>query len=208
MALAPHDGEVALCAKGAFGDSQSTTLTGEVGTPTADAMQGNGEPMNGVSSGVLHVRAVTVRTLVKRYSVRDCSFMKIDVEGSEKTVIPALETFLRSHRPTLYVSLHWTRLSHHEIEEVFNLLSSIYDSIYDDSLRHRIDGQRLISERISSVVCTSDPLSSWKRFQATAMTAREKFQLLPGKLCHRLFQAGNKVHDVVDLADGQGGVGR
>merc|ERR1712110_1123799 len=38
--------------------------------------------------------------------LRTTSFVKLDAEGSELVVIPALKEFLREVKPTLFVSLH------------------------------------------------------------------------------------------------------
>jgi FkbM family methyltransferase len=58
------------------------------------------------SSQTLPVPALTIEDFVRRHRIRDLSFMKIDIEGGETVVLPAMERFLRAAKPSLYVSLH------------------------------------------------------------------------------------------------------
>jgi FkbM family methyltransferase len=58
------------------------------------------------SSQTLTVPAFTIEDFVSRHQVRGLSFIKIDIEGGEATVLPAMERFLEAAKPSLYVSLH------------------------------------------------------------------------------------------------------
>ncbi len=58
------------------------------------------------SSQTLSVPALTIEDFVRRHRIRNLSFMKIDIEGGETVVLPAMERFLRDAKPSLYVSLH------------------------------------------------------------------------------------------------------
>ena len=61
------------------------------------------------------VRALTIDTLVKEYPVlRQVLFVKIDTEGYEGVIVPAMENFLREHRPVVLVSLHPLCFQHNE----------------------------------------------------------------------------------------------
>jgi hypothetical protein len=115
-------------------------------------------------------------TFQQRHPIDGCSLVKIDIEGGEKIVLPALEPFLRRYRPTLYLSLHWIWLTETEIESLFDLVSSIYDCIYDDSLLRTLDRRRLVSEKVSSIVCTSTPLSALQRLRIRRMILTRWFR--------------------------------
>jgi len=50
--------------------------------------------------------SVTIEDYVRQFDIRDCSFIKMDIEGGEFELIPAMTTWLRENRPTLYLSVH------------------------------------------------------------------------------------------------------
>jgi FkbM family methyltransferase len=52
------------------------------------------------------VERVGFETLLARADVADVDFVKLDVEGAEYEIVPALETYVRARRPTLYVATH------------------------------------------------------------------------------------------------------
>jgi FkbM family methyltransferase len=51
-------------------------------------------------------QGVTVECFLADNSIRDCSFIKMDIEGGEFDVLPAIAGYLAAQRPTLYLSLH------------------------------------------------------------------------------------------------------
>jgi hypothetical protein len=98
------------------------------------------------------------------------------IDVGEKIVLPELEPFLRRYRPTLYLSLHWMQLTKSEIESMYDLVSSIYDCIYDDSLLRSLDKQRLLSQKMSSIVCTSTPILPLQRLRIRRMILTRWFR--------------------------------
>lgn len=170
-ALSDSDGYRTLTAAGELGRSESTML------PRGAADR----------HIVVRVPGITVETLVREYSVTDCSLVKIDIEGGELIVVPAIASFLRNQRPALYLSIHWGALAVEEVESIIDLLLSIYDFVYDDSLRRTLDKRRIVSERISSIVCTSRPITARQRLAAWRMVF---FQRLGGFL-HSALRPGH-----------------
>lgn len=177
--LSDNDGEVVLTNRAGFGDSESTIMLESLARGESPMMT-TPEDRSGAQEqpefATLRVPAMTISTFEQRYTVAGCSLMKIDIEGGEKIVVPMLEGFLRRHRPPLYLSLHWMRLTEAEIKSLFDLLSSIYDFIYDDSLLRRVDRNRLGREKISSLVCTSAPLSPLQLMRVGGMSVRGWFR--------------------------------
>ncbi len=177
-ALADSDGGALLRSSGHLGDSASTILV----QPVRTAPDGGLAPVRDRTEAAAKVEStvevptITMDTFQRRHPIDGCSLMKIDIEGGERIVLPVLEPFLRRYRPTLYLSLHWTRLSETEIESLFDLVSSIYDCIYDDSLLRTLDRQRLVSEKMSSIVCTSTPLSALQRLRIRRMILTRWFR--------------------------------
>ena len=43
---------------------------------------------------------------IEKHQIKDCNFIKMDIEGGEVTVIPNIKNYLKRNKPTLYLSLH------------------------------------------------------------------------------------------------------
>lgn len=63
--------------------------------------------------------------------IREVSFVKIDTEGHEEVIVPALESFFRQKRPTVLVSLHPMFLGHRRVQKVVQLLQRIFPYLYE-----------------------------------------------------------------------------
>ena len=87
-AIAATDGEVALSSAGGGGDSLSTTVA------RAEAR----------TSWI--VQALGISSFLARADTADANFVKLDVEGAEYDVVPAMAGYLRARRPDLYIALH------------------------------------------------------------------------------------------------------
>ncbi|HDR3908621.1 MULTISPECIES: FkbM family methyltransferase [Bacillus] len=72
-----------------------------------------------ISKKHCQVKAITLFELINRYNIRNINFIKMDIEGGEYSLVPSLYKFLKSQKPTLYVSLHPGFLNEH-----LNLLSN------------------------------------------------------------------------------------
>ena len=85
--LAPASGPVAFGSRAGGGDSMSSLLF-----PA------------GKTSWI--VEGVTIEEFLARAKIHDCNFIKMDIEGGEYSVVPAMLPYLRGQRPTLLLSLH------------------------------------------------------------------------------------------------------
>jgi FkbM family methyltransferase len=52
------------------------------------------------------VPSLTFDDLIRRNEVTKCWFNRMDIEGGEYEMLPTILTYLRKHRPKLYLSLH------------------------------------------------------------------------------------------------------
>jgi FkbM family methyltransferase len=52
------------------------------------------------------VKALTFADFIRQNDIRDCNFVKMDIEGGEFIVLPGMLEYLRQNRPTLLLSLH------------------------------------------------------------------------------------------------------
>jgi FkbM family methyltransferase len=87
ICLAKSTGSVRLGTRSRPGDSMSSILFGDA-------------PQSWTAHG-LHFA-----DLLERFQISDCAFIKMDIEGGEYTLIPAMVPRLLATRPTLYLSLH------------------------------------------------------------------------------------------------------
>jgi FkbM family methyltransferase len=88
VAVGAESGEVELRSPKAGGDSMSSVLS--LAHPAS----------------VSRVRQVAVQELLRDEEIARCDFIKMDVEGAEYWIVPALAEHLRRARPQLYVSTH------------------------------------------------------------------------------------------------------
>ena len=87
VCIAPESGKKTFGSRSEGGDSTSSLL---------------------FSSGktVWTVDGMSFAEWAEANSVRDCNFIKMDIEGGEYSVVPTMTAFLNAYRPTLHLSLH------------------------------------------------------------------------------------------------------
>jgi FkbM family methyltransferase len=86
-ALTAKSGSTKLFMRTEFGDSSSSTL------PT-------------LSEHFIEANTISIDELITDYRIDDINFLKIDIEGGEYALIPAIHKFLKRYRPTLNLSMH------------------------------------------------------------------------------------------------------
>lgn len=72
--------------------------------------------------------AITIESFIKRYKIHKVDFIKMDIEGAENILLPAMANWLRKHKPILYVTIH--RQYIRNMKPLTDLLYSIYKNIY------------------------------------------------------------------------------
>ncbi|ANE46873.1 methyltransferase FkbM [Paenibacillus swuensis] len=141
-ALSEKSGTASLYMRSAFGDSSSSLI-------------------QTVSDQSCSVKCMTIENLINKHRIKDLNFVKIDIEGSEYSLIPSMKPFLELVKPTLYLSLHPPFLienlqrqyhSEAEVQARYNqivetLIESLqmYKYIYD-AAGTRIDQQVVLHE--------------------------------------------------------------
>ncbi len=94
-ALAGESGNINLYRRYCFGDSTASLI------PTLS------------DKNYCQIQAVTIYDLVTKHHIENVNFIKMDIEGGEYALIPCLCEFLKTHKPTLYLSLHPGFLGEH-----------------------------------------------------------------------------------------------
>lgn len=115
--------------------SFNAAITQESGTRMITGRRGLGTSetsflsTNASDDTALEVRTMSLSDLTAQYIDLDISLVKIDIEGFEFELIPAIEFFLKNYRPTLYISLHKQFLAENFVKK----LTEKYD--YTTALR-------------------------------------------------------------------------
>ena len=86
------------------------------------------------------VQTTTVQQFIQSFSITDCNFIKIDIEGGEFDLIPSMLDYLKNQKPTLLIEIHLTRVNDliNKLDIMFQTLDD-YDHIYDADLLKEID---------------------------------------------------------------------
>jgi FkbM family methyltransferase len=84
---------------------------------------------------VVEIDTITIETLIEEQQIDplDISLIKMDIEGGEKIVVPAMLEFLKKYKPAFYISLHRCYLRPSEIDELLDMLFNIYDNCFEYS---------------------------------------------------------------------------
>jgi len=81
------------------------------------------------------VRAVSIGTLRKEHpELEEVGFVKIDTEGYERVLVPALQGFFAEKRPVVFVSLHPRRMSSAELQGVVDKLKVTFPYLYETDM--------------------------------------------------------------------------
>lgn len=113
---------------------------------------------------LIDVRAVTISTLLKEHPrLRETGFVKIDTEGYERVIVPALESFFKEKTPVAYVSLHPMFISHSQVQAVVDKLKVIFPYLYEVDMKTPFNTQRPTytygDHGGADVLCTWVPLA-------------------------------------------------
>ena len=58
------------------------------------------------SHGQIKVNSYTIESLMNKWDLNKCDFLKMDIEGGEETCLPAMKSFFKKHDPLFYLSVH------------------------------------------------------------------------------------------------------
>jgi FkbM family methyltransferase len=91
----------------------------------------------GKDSTVIHALTMNWIEFIKLYQNKRFDFIKIDIEGGEFALLPAMKEYLLEHRPTVYLATHAPFLARSERYERMRAIADVM-SIYDTCLDHRM----------------------------------------------------------------------
>ena len=143
------DETVKFGGNGSLGNSESTLLVND------DNYNEITEKYTSVTKNthtdIVNVQTVTLDTIINntQIDVNKLALIKIDIEGSEKIVLPHIKDFLISCDAPLYLSLHPAFLGKDDLTNLVNLIYSIYKNGYNvtcDSEKTDITKEVLLQE--------------------------------------------------------------
>ena len=110
-AIAGDVGKIRFGGNGPTGNSESSMLV-------SDAKD----------SELIEVDATTLESALEKEKINpeDIRLIKMDIEGGEAIVVPALKKFLETYKPNLHISLHREFLDNMQIDKITGLLFDIY----------------------------------------------------------------------------------
>jgi FkbM family methyltransferase len=120
---------------GELGNSMSTLLVGLDNNEEFFNDYGRAEQFlstNVRKQNIIKVQNITIETFINDYNidVNEIGLIKMDIEGGEIVVIPAMKNFLLKHKPPLYISFHYVFLKDEQIYELYDILFEIYNSAF------------------------------------------------------------------------------
>jgi len=140
--LSSENGVTQFGGNGRLGNSESTLLISD----KEDYLSYDGRHTKVHSHNeIVEIETITIEKLIEQLNIdpQHISLIKMDIEGGEKIVVPALVNFLNKYKPAFYISLHRCFLRELEIEKIIDILFNIYDKCY----YFTINGEKKISDK-------------------------------------------------------------
>ncbi len=137
--ISEKNGTIRFGGNGRLGNSESTMMLDEIS----------------VEGEVVEVEVVKLEEAISELSInpKEISICKMDIEGGEKIVIPAIINFLKEYNIPLYISLHWGILEEEDIEKILILLFSNFDRCrYSRELGRTIEIDEILRRQAADLV--------------------------------------------------------
>merc|ERR1719245_2421497 len=101
-------------------------------------------PADEIQTGkTIPVQVVSINSLRKEYpELENTGFVKIDTEGYERIIVPALEKFLKEKKPVTFISLHEIFAGHEAIQSTVDKLSEIFPYLYEADMKTPFNAAR------------------------------------------------------------------
>ena len=89
------------------------------------------------------VPAVTIEMLLLRYPrLRRTAFVKLDAEGHELVLVPAMRSFFQTQKPVLFLSLHPIYIGDRLVRKVVKVLQEVFPYLYEADMKTPFDTGR------------------------------------------------------------------
>jgi len=149
--LSYNDDFISFGGNGKWGNSESTML---VSNPEYSSWEGRWSKEER-EANIEVVETIKIETLMSICDMDNVGFIKMDIEGGEMVVIPAMTEFLKLNKPVLYISLHFCFLQLHHIQCILDILFNIYENCYsfdDEGNKTRITKEFILEYEVTTIV--------------------------------------------------------
>jgi len=135
-AISDTDGETLFGGNGVAGNGESTLLVNYKefmeGREYAYKTERVRDEKKYRNTSVWNVKTTTIKTIQKEFDLDNVRFIKIDIEGGEKIVIPSMKDFLQNNKGAiLFLSLHGIFLTLDEVHNIIRIIFEIYPYVYN-----------------------------------------------------------------------------
>lgn len=96
------------------------------------------------------VKTTTFEQFMHDFSIIDCNFIKMDIEGAEFIILPTMLDYLKTCRPTVLLEIHYEQFMNNPIknlEAIKNILK-IYDDVCDEGFK-KVNIESVLKKEIS-----------------------------------------------------------
>lgn len=151
--LSDKDETILFGGNGKWGNSESTML---VSNPEYSSWDGRWSKEER-EKNIKEIETISIDTLITEFNINpsNIGFIKMDIEGGELIVVPAIQHILKQSKPIFYISLHFCFLKMEHIITILDILFDIYDDCYyfnNDGSKYRIEKSLIIADKITSIV--------------------------------------------------------
>lgn len=106
--------------------------------------------------GIIEISTILFDDFIAENNIdaKDIGLIKMDIEGGESIVVPAMKLFLEKIKPNFYISIHWVFLKKSQIEEILDILFNIYPNCYKENLTDIVTKEDVINYKLTCLVFT------------------------------------------------------
>lgn len=106
------------------------------------------------SSNIISVQTTTLENVLEEHCMggEEVGLIKIDIEGGEYVVIPAISEFLKKYKPPLYISLHYCYLSDNQVFGILDILFDVYPCCLKEGAKHQVSKEECKNKRLKSLL--------------------------------------------------------
>jgi len=109
------------------------------------------------------VSIISINSLRKEHpELEKTGFVKIDTEGFERVIVPALEQFFKEKKPVAFISLHQQFVGREAVKAVVDKLAEIFPYLYEEDMVTPFNKDRASfmdgDHGGADVLCTWEPL--------------------------------------------------
>jgi FkbM family methyltransferase len=161
--IADFEGECSFGGNGELGNSESTLLVNDNAyiKNGGELTHWTGDDKSWRTGEIINAKMTTFEKLIQDQSIElnAVCLLKIDIEGGEKIVIPAIAGTLSEYRLNMYLSLHWVFLAKEEIINILDIIYSIYPYVFNTTFQS-ISKEEIINNRIEELAFSfKEPLT-------------------------------------------------